>query len=137
MRQWTAFIKKEGMELIRSGRLILLLLLFSLFGVMNPAIAKLTPWMMELLSDQLAESGMTVGVVEVDAMTSWMQFYKNMPMMLIVMVVIFGGIVVGELQKGTLIPIVAKGMKRRAVLGAKALMTGLVWTGGCSSIAGF
>lgn len=131
MRQWTAFIKKEGMELIRSGRLILLLLLFSLFGVMNPAIAKLTPWMMELLSDQLAESGMTVGVVEVDAMTSWMQFYKNMPMMLIVMVVIFGGIVVGELQKGTLIPIVAKGMKRCAILSAKALMMALVWTGGC------
>lgn len=130
MRQWKAFVKKESMELFRSGRFVLLLLLFVLFGVMNPAIAKLTPWLMELLSDQLAESGMSVGAVEVDAMTSWMQFYKNMPMMLVVMVVMFGGIVIGELQKGTLIPMVAKGMKRRTFLGAKAFIIAVVWTGG-------
>lgn len=130
MRQWAAFTKKEGMELFRSGRFVVLLLLSGLFGVMSPAIAKLTPWMMELLSDQLAESGMMVGTVEVDAMTSWMQFYKNMPMMLVVMVVMFGGILIGELQKGTLIPIVAKGMKRRRLLYAKAFMIAAVWTGG-------
>ncbi|MBD5481944.1 MAG: ABC transporter permease [Lachnospiraceae bacterium] len=130
MRQWAAFVKKEGMELLRSGRLFLLLLLFCLIGVMNPAMAKLTPWLMELMSDQLAESGMMVGEIVVDAMTAWTQFYKNMPIMLLVMVVMFGGIVVGELQKGTLIPIVAKGMKRGRILGAKALAVAAVWTGG-------
>lgn len=131
MRQLTAFIKKETLELLRSGRLVLLLLLFSLFGVMSPAIAKLTPWMMELMSEQIAETGMTVSVVKVDAMTAWTQFYKNMPMMLIVMVVMTGGIVVGELQKGTLIPIVTKGMKRRKILYAKAFVTAVMWTVGC------
>lgn len=130
MRQWTAFIKKEVRELLRSGRLILLLLLFCLFGVMNPAIAKLTPWMMGLLSEQLMESGMTVGAVEVNAMTAWTQFYKNMPLMLLVTVVMSGGTVVGELQRGTLIPIVAKGMRRGRILGAKALAVFGVWTGG-------
>ena len=131
MRQWAAFMKKEGLELFRSGRLILCLLLFCLFGVMNPAMAKLTPWMMELLSEQLAENGMMVSGIEVDAMTAWTQFYKNMPIMLIVMVVMFGGIIVGELQKGTLIPVVAKGMKRGRILGAKAVVTAAVWTAGC------
>lgn len=130
MRQLTAFIKKEGLELLRSGRLVLCLLLSGLFGVMSPAIAKLTPWMTELLSEQLAESGMTIGVVKVDAMTAWTQFYKNMPMLLIVMIILFGGIVVGELQKGTLIPVVAKGMKRQRILGAKTLIMAAVWTGG-------
>ncbi len=130
MRQWAAFVKKEGLELLRSGRLFLILLLFCLIGVMNPAIAKLTPWLMELMSEQLAESGMMVGEIVVDAMTAWTQFYKNMPIMLLVMVVMFGGIVVGELQKGTLIPIVAKGMKRGRILGAKAFVAAVVWTGG-------
>lgn len=130
MRQWAAFVKKEGLELWRSGRLFLLLLLFCLIGVMNPAVAKLTPWLMGLMSEQLAESGVMVGEVVVDAMTAWTQFYKNMPIMLLVMVVMFGGVVVGELQKGTLIPIVAKGMRRGRILGAKAFAIAVVWTGG-------
>ncbi|MCM1537272.1 MAG: ABC transporter permease subunit [bacterium] len=130
MRQWKAFIKKEVRELLRSGRLMLLLLLFCLFGVMNAAIAKLTPWMMEMMSEQIAGNGMSVSIIGVDALTAWTQFYKNMPVMLIVMIVMFGGTIVGELQKGTLIPIVAKGMRRGKILGAKALVTAVLWTGG-------
>ena len=45
MKSLIAFIKKEWMEQVRSGRLLILLILFTLFGIMNPAIAKLTPWM--------------------------------------------------------------------------------------------
>ena len=40
MRSLIAFIKKEFTEQLRSGRLIILGLLFVLFGIMNPAIAK-------------------------------------------------------------------------------------------------
>ena len=43
MRQLSAFINKECMELIRTGKFFILMLLFILFGVMNPAIAKLPP----------------------------------------------------------------------------------------------
>ena len=45
-----AFMKKEWMEWNRTGRALILLLVFALFGIMNPAFAKLTPWMMEMLS---------------------------------------------------------------------------------------
>ena len=55
-----AFLKKEWMELVRTGRLLLLLLIFILFGIMNPAIAKLTPWMMEIMVEQHAESGLAL-----------------------------------------------------------------------------
>jgi len=58
-------------------------LLFVLFGIMNPAIAKLTPWLLETMTDSLAESGMIVTDVKVNAMDSWVQFYKNIPMGLI------------------------------------------------------
>ena len=43
MRAFLAFMKKEWMEQIRSSRLVVLTILFVLFGIMNPAIAKLTP----------------------------------------------------------------------------------------------
>ena len=51
MRQLIAFLKKEWLDLTRSGKLFLLILIFTLFGIMNPAIAKLTPWLMEMFSE--------------------------------------------------------------------------------------
>ena len=64
----SAFLKKEWMELCRTGRLMILLLVFTLFGIMNPALAKLTPWLMETLSESLADTGLATTSVTVDAM---------------------------------------------------------------------
>ena len=50
MSGFTAFLKKEARESLRSGKLVILASLFLLFGIMNPAIAKLTPWMLEMMS---------------------------------------------------------------------------------------
>ena len=60
MKSLIAFTKKEVTEQIRLGKLMILTILFVLFGVMNPAVAKLTPWLLEIMSDSLAESGMTI-----------------------------------------------------------------------------
>ena len=79
MKSLFAFIKKECMEQLRSGRLWITLTLFVLLGIMNPAVAKLTPWLLEVMADALAESGMIVTDVKVSAMDSWVQFFKNMP----------------------------------------------------------
>ena len=114
-----AFLKKEWMELVRTGRLLLLLLIFILFGIMNPAIAKLTPWIMV---EQLAESGLALTAVTVDAMTSWTQFYKNIPMALGVFVLLHSGIFTTEYQKGTLIPVVTKGLSRPRIAAAKTIL---------------
>lgn len=123
-----AFLKKEYMELCRSGRLLMLVLIFALFGIMNPAMAKLTPWLMETLSDSLAEAGFATMDVTVDAMTSWAQFYKNIPMGLIFFVLIFFGCFTGEYQKGTLVPVVTKGLSRRKIVLAKSLVVSASWT---------
>ena len=88
MKTLVAFLKKEMMEQIRSSRLMILGLLFLAFGIMNPAIAKLTPWMMEMLAESMEEAGLAVLEVKVDAMTSWTQFYKNVPMALIAFVLL-------------------------------------------------
>ena len=113
MSAFTAFIKKEFLGLFRSGKAVILLLISVLFGIMNPAIAKLTPWMMESMADSMAETGLVVTAVEVDAMTSWTQFYKNAPMALIVFLLMFAGILTSEYQSGTLIGMVTMENTRR------------------------
>lgn len=130
MKTFLAFLKKEGIERLRGGHILILGVLFVLFGIMNPAIAKLTPWMMELLSDTLAESGMVVSGVSVDALTSWTQFYKNIPIVLIVFVLITCGVLTGECQKGTLIPVLTKGLSRTKVICAKFVSLALMWSAG-------
>ena len=88
MKQLSAFLKKEVLEQIRTGKFVIITILFCIFGIMNPAIAKLTPAMMSLLSEQLEESGLIVNDITVDASVSWQQFYKNMPIALIIFIVL-------------------------------------------------
>lgn len=137
MKPLFAFMKKEILETARTGRLSILVLLFALFGVMNPAIAKLTPWMMEMFSASLAESGLTVANVQVDAMTSWGQFFKNIPIALIAFVLIFSDSFTKEYRSGTLLLALTKGLSRDKVVLAKTVLLFSLWTLGyglCFSI---
>lgn len=136
MKQFAAFTKKEILGQLRTGRLLVLIIIFCLFGIMNPAIAKMTPWLMEMMSEQLAESGMAVTAVDVDALTSWVQFFKNMPMALIVFLILFSGIFTTEYHKGTLINVVTKGMKRWKIFVSKMSVMMIIWTLGCLACYG-
>ena len=128
MKTLIAFLKKEIMEQTRSGRLMLLTILFVLFGIMNPAIAKLTPWLLEMMSDSLAESGMIITGVTVSAMDSWVQFFKNVPMALIAFVLLESSIFTKEYQSGTLVLSLTKGLHRDQVVVAKATVLVMLWT---------
>ncbi len=128
MNTLLAFIKKEWMGQLRSGKILILGMVFLLLGIMNPAVAKLTPWLYEVMADSLAESGMAVTTVEVDAMTSWVQFYKNVPMGLIVFVILQSNIFTKEYQSGTLILALTKGLKRSNVVWAKATILFVLWS---------
>ncbi len=128
MRAFGAFFKKECLDLLRTGKLYILGILFCLFGIMNPAIAKLTPLLLDLLSDSLTESGMTVTEVSVDAITSWTQFFKNIPMALIAFVCIFSNVFTKEYESGTLLLVLTKGMPRYKVYISKVILQLLLWT---------
>ncbi len=128
MKSFYAFWKKEWLESARSGKLLLLFILFILFGIMNPAIAKLTPWMLELLSDSLAESGMSVTGITVDALTSWTQFFKNLPIALIVFVLIYSNTFTREYENGSLVLVLTKGLPRCKVVLAKTALLLPVWS---------
>lgn len=128
MKALTAFIEKEFMEFIRTGKLAVLLVVFILFGIMNPAIAMLTPQLMNVLSDSLAESGISVVPAKIDAMDSWVQFYKNAPILMIIFLIIISGIMTAEYQKGTLINMVTKGLARVSIILAKLAVAMILWT---------
>jgi len=125
MTHYIAFLKKELLESIRTYKLFILLIVFVLFGVMNPLTAKLTPYIIKTL----IPAGNTISIPEPTAFDSWTQFFKNIAQMgLIVMILIFSGILVTELSKGTLINILTKGLSRKAVILAKFSSMILIWT---------
>ena len=128
MKALIAFTKKEFMEQRRSGKMLFLAILFVVFGIMNPAIAKLTPWLMEMFADSLAQSGMTVTEVTVTAMDSWVQFFKNIPMALIAFVLLEGSIFTKEYTTGTLVLSLTKGLPRKTVVISKAIILAVFWT---------
>lgn len=128
MKQFLAFTKKEFLELTRTGKVYILLIIFAIFGIMNPAIAKLTPWMFEMLADTMKEQGIVINEVAVTAMTSWEQYYKNMSMEFIVLVVMFCGILTSEYQKGTLINMLTKGLPRWKVILSKSITLFASWS---------
>jgi len=129
MKSFLAFFKKEMLEQVRSGRLMLLVILFILFGIMNPAIAKLTPWLLESMADSLAQNGMVVTGVTVSALDSWVQFFKNAPMGLIAFILLESNLFVKEYQSGTLIGVLTKGLERYKVLLSKTLVLVILWIG--------
>ena len=128
MRFLIAFLKKELLEHVRQGKLLILGIIFVMLGIMNPATAKLTPWLLEMMSESLAESGMNITVTTVTAMDSWVQFFKNIPMGLIAFVLIEGTVFTKEYNKGTLVLSLTKGLQRNKVVVAKAFMLLSLWT---------
>ena len=128
MRGAFAFLKKEFLSQLRSGKLLILILVAMLFGVMSPGVAKLTPWMYEMLSDSLAQSGISVIPTEVTALDCWMQFFKNISLALIVFVLLESEIFAKEYSSGTLIMVLTKGLSRRTVVLVKSLVLAVLWS---------
>ncbi len=136
MNGYWAFTKKEFCEHARTYKLLILGLVFLLFGLMNPLTAKFTP---DLLS-ALAPEGLQITVPEPTALDSWAQFFKNLSQLgLIVLVVLFSGLLATEFAKGTLVQMLTKGLSRTAVLLAKWTGVAVLWTGAyglCFAVTG-
>lgn len=128
MKSLFAFLKKEYLEVARTGKLLILVLLFMIFGITSPLIAKLTPWLAELYADTMAESGFLVTNIQVDAMTSWTQFFKNIPIAFIAFVLIFSDLFTREYRSGTLLLVLTKGLSRYKVVLAKTVLLFSLWT---------
>lgn len=128
MKSLKAFLKKEIMEQFRTKQFMIFGIVFIVFGIMNPAVAKLTPLLIKEFGESMAESGMVITEVEVTAMDSWVQFFKNIPMALITFVILESRIFTKEYRSGTLVLSLTKGLDRYKVVISKVLMLVMVWT---------
>ncbi len=125
MNQWLGFLKKEWFESVKTYKLLLVIVIFSIIGILNPFTAKITPVIME----NFMPEGMLVNLPEITALDSWLQFYKNMPQMgLIVFILLFSTMVSKELEKGTLVILLTKGLHRSTVITTKFFMALCYWT---------
>lgn len=125
MNHFVVFFKKEIRESISTYRLLIMLMVFLIFGIMNPLVAKITP---DLVSKFMPE-GVSISVPEPSSIDSWAQFFKNIQQMgLIVMMLVFSGVLTGELTKGTLINLLTKGLTREAVITAKYAAMMVIWS---------
>lgn len=125
MRCYVAFIKKEFVENVRTYKFYIMIAVFLLLGMMNPITAKITP---QLLKSFMPE-GVSIAINDPTALDSWAQFFKNVPQMgLIVLVIIFSGIMANEFSRGTLINVLTKGLPRSLVILSKFTMAAVLWT---------
>jgi len=120
-----AFLKKEFFEYTKTYKLFIMLMIFIIFGITNPLIAKLMP---EIVGS-LVTDGVVITLPEPTAYDAWAQFFKNATQMgLFVMVILFSGVLSSELSKGTLINLLTKGLSRTAVILSKYTCMVSVWT---------
>ena len=125
-----ACAKKEWMAQRRTGKFFIVAGIFFLFGIMNVAVAKLTPMLLEAMSETLESSGMVITITDASVLDSWVQFFKNLPMAIIAFVLLESGIFTGEYRSGTLILSLTKGLARSKVLITKVITLIFLWTVG-------
>lgn len=122
MKSYIAFVKKEFIENLRTFKILIIGVVFLLFGIMSPVIAKLTP-------EIIKSVGLSMSLPDPTALDSWTQFFKNIGQMgLFVLVIVFCGIMANEFTRGTLIIVLTKGLRRNTVILSKLTMAALIWT---------
>ena len=126
MRQYLIFTGKELREHTRSYRLLILGLVFLLFGIMSPATAKYMP---ELVNLAGSDSGVIIQMNPPTVLDSYVQFFKNMSGMgIIILLLVFAGTVADEKAKGSAQLILTKTISRPAFVLAKFTGAALLWT---------
>ncbi|EOH91899.1 ABC transporter permease [Enterococcus pallens] len=131
MKALIYFTKKECLESWRTSKLWILVVIFLIFGIMNPLMAKFLP---EIIKSTMGQA-IAATLPEPSSLDSWTQFYKNITQMgLIVIVLLASGTISQEVSRGTLVNLVTKGLNRTSVVISKAIALIVQWTF-CVSIA--
>lgn len=125
IRQTGIQLKKEFFEAWRRKRILVLVIVFVATGLMSPTLAKLTP---EIMRAALP-AGMALQLPAPSAADAWTQFFKNsLQFGLLAMVLFHADTLCGEVERGTLVNLLTKGMNRTAVVLGKTMYLLSIWT---------
>lgn len=118
------FTKKELLESWRTKRLLIVLIVFLIFGIMSPLIARLTP---DIISSSFG-ADIQIDIPDPTSVDSWTQFYKNITQIgMYIIAILFCNSVSGEVSKGSLTNLVTKGLNRSAIIVSKYLIALFQW----------
>ncbi|HWR67146.1 MAG TPA: ABC transporter permease subunit [Bellilinea sp.] len=110
-------LTKEWLEQRRTHRLLIVSLVFLLFGLTSPLLAKFTPEMIKMIPGGEQISLIIPPPTVIDAVT---QYLKNMTQFGMILAVLMGmGMVSQEKDKGTAAMVLAKPLSRTAFILAK------------------
>lgn len=124
MRVFISLIKKEAIENIRTKKMLVVLVLFIFIGLISPLTAKLTP----LILRSIATEGIDIKVSIPAEIDSWIQFFKNINQIgMFGLVILFSTQITNEIQKGTLINLLSKGLPRYQVIISKWFFDTVMW----------
>ncbi|MCL2071958.1 MAG: ABC transporter permease subunit [Oscillospiraceae bacterium] len=130
------FLKKELFEAAKTFKMLIMGIVFVIFGMLSPLTAKMMPQIMQwALESDPSSAGMinATAIPEPVALDSWAQFISNITQMgMIVLVIVFSGMLSSELSKGTLTMILTKGISRADILLSKLTSAAIIWTGSLS-----
>ena len=125
MNGFIAFFRKEWLEALRTKRLLILLITFTILGILSPFTTLLTPMIMEMSFPE----GVVLQIPDPNAIDAWASFFKNISQMgTIIVLLLFGGMLANDVQKQALIPLLTKGLSRSSVILAKLAINYLLWT---------
>ncbi len=127
MRQVSIFFKKELLASWRSYHVLILLISFLFLGMFSPLAARFTPQILE----SFIPEGVVFALPEPTYIDSWLQFFKNMSQLqLIIVIIIFSGLLANEHQNQTLPMLLAKGLSGRSIILGKFLSAALLTAAG-------
>lgn len=113
-----AVYRKEWMELIRSYRLLVVVVVLLFFGLTSPILTKFTPELLKLIPT----GDMTIQMPPQTVINAIAQYVKNMAQFGIILgLLLTMGVVAQEKDKGTAAMMLVKPLSRGSFLGAKFL----------------
>lgn len=119
-----SLLKKELMEYFKTPKILILGVLFIFFAIASPALAK---YMNEIL--KAVATDIEIVFPEPTLTDSWLQFYKNMnTLCLIVYLIVLTGTVSSERSKGSIVLVLTKKVSRFQFLLCKLLAGIIIYT---------
>ncbi len=116
-------LRKEWIELTRTSRLVILLVVLGFFGLSSPLLAKYTPELMKMIPGAEAIASIIPAPTVVDAVG---QYVKNISQFAILLALLLSmGLVSQEKERGTAALLLAKPLPRASFLAAKFVALGL------------
>jgi len=121
---FSAFVRKEAVEILRTWRIWVLPGILLFFALTGPATAKYTPEILKSVGG-LPAAALEKLIPTPTYLDAYAQWAKNLSQIgLFALIIIYGGLVSSERKSGTAILVLTKPVSRSAFVWAKALVHG-------------